>query len=263
VRVARSRARIFARSRVWNFFLRTSGVGRHAAACGRISVAMPTPKPLSPAELDRLAAALASDAFPEAMPLDAAQGMFYALASGPADFPSADAWLPPLLGADVRWPDGDVRRDIEMLLKRFAAECERDIRESDDTLPLLLFDDEHGDPDYETWCRGYLDGVDASDPAWDTLADRDAVDEMLLSIEVLAQERPAAAPARDDIDDLRAYAREARGDIVGTLLDIRHFWFDRRTSRVPVTRGTPKVGRNDPCPCGSGRKFKQCHGSAD
>ncbi len=26
-------------------------------------------------------------------------------------------------------------------------------------------------------------------------------------------------------------------------------------------RGTPKVGRNDPCPCGSGKKFKQCHGA--
>jgi preprotein translocase subunit SecA len=29
---------------------------------------------------------------------------------------------------------------------------------------------------------------------------------------------------------------------------------------APVTRGSPKVGRNDPCPCGSGRKFKECHG---
>ena len=28
-----------------------------------------------------------------------------------------------------------------------------------------------------------------------------------------------------------------------------------------VTRSTPKVGRNDPCPCGSGKKFKYCHGS--
>ena len=24
--------------------------------------------------------------------------------------------------------------------------------------------------------------------------------------------------------------------------------------------GMPRVGRNDPCPCGSGKKFKQCHG---
>ena len=27
-----------------------------------------------------------------------------------------------------------------------------------------------------------------------------------------------------------------------------------------VVRGTPKTGRNDPCPCGSGRKFKKCCG---
>ncbi len=28
----------------------------------------------------------------------------------------------------------------------------------------------------------------------------------------------------------------------------------------PFVRGSEKVGRNDPCPCGSGKKFKQCHG---
>jgi len=30
----------------------------------------------------------------------------------------------------------------------------------------------------------------------------------------------------------------------------------------PVRRETPKIGRNDPCPCGSGKKYKKCHGSA-
>jgi preprotein translocase subunit SecA len=30
---------------------------------------------------------------------------------------------------------------------------------------------------------------------------------------------------------------------------------------TPVHRDAPKVGRNDPCPCGSGKKYKQCHGS--
>ena len=29
----------------------------------------------------------------------------------------------------------------------------------------------------------------------------------------------------------------------------------------PIQRSTNKVGRNDPCPCGSGKKFKQCHGA--
>jgi uncharacterized protein YecA (UPF0149 family) len=27
-----------------------------------------------------------------------------------------------------------------------------------------------------------------------------------------------------------------------------------------VVRAGPKVGRNDPCPCGSGKKYKHCHG---
>jgi preprotein translocase subunit SecA len=30
---------------------------------------------------------------------------------------------------------------------------------------------------------------------------------------------------------------------------------------VPFTRAVPKVGRNDPCPCGSGKKYKHCHGA--
>jgi len=28
----------------------------------------------------------------------------------------------------------------------------------------------------------------------------------------------------------------------------------------PTVRTQPKVGRNDPCPCGSGSKYKKCHG---
>jgi preprotein translocase subunit SecA len=31
-------------------------------------------------------------------------------------------------------------------------------------------------------------------------------------------------------------------------------------SQMPVHREGPKVGRNDPCPCGSGKKYKHCHG---
>jgi preprotein translocase subunit SecA len=30
-----------------------------------------------------------------------------------------------------------------------------------------------------------------------------------------------------------------------------------------VVRTTPKVGRNDPCPCGSGKKYKKCHGATE
>jgi preprotein translocase subunit SecA len=33
-----------------------------------------------------------------------------------------------------------------------------------------------------------------------------------------------------------------------------------KESPMPASRSTQKVGRNDPCPCGSGKKYKQCHG---
>jgi len=39
-------------------------------------------------------------------------------------------------------------------------------------------------------------------------------------------------------------------------------WLYDEGEVVPETviRAGPKVGRNDPCPCGSGKKYKQCHG---
>ena len=33
-----------------------------------------------------------------------------------------------------------------------------------------------------------------------------------------------------------------------------------KAAAQPFQRHMGKVGRNDPCPCGSGKKFKQCHG---
>jgi len=33
-----------------------------------------------------------------------------------------------------------------------------------------------------------------------------------------------------------------------------------RPEGATVVRSRPKVGRNDPCPCGSGKKYKQCCG---
>ena len=34
----------------------------------------------------------------------------------------------------------------------------------------------------------------------------------------------------------------------------------KEVSHMPITNDGPKVGRNDPCPCGSGKKYKQCCG---
>ena len=52
----------------------------------------------------------------------------------------------------------------------------------------------------------------------------------------------AAAPALDDYDVSQVDAEE------------------EKTPEQPFVRASEKVGRNDPCPCGSGKKYKQCHG---
>jgi uncharacterized protein len=52
---------------------------------------------------------------------------------------------------------------------------------------------------------------------------------------------------------------EAIDELVGCVLEVSEIVRPRK----PVTRTSPKVGRNDPCPCGSGRKYKQCHGAAE
>lgn len=37
---------------------------------------------------------------------------------------------------------------------------------------------------------------------------------------------------------------------------------ESEVKQAPIVRQTPKIGRNDPCPCGSGKKYKKCHGAS-
>lgn len=54
---------------------------------------------------------------------------------------------------------------------------------------------------------------------------------------------------------------EAIEELVATVADLYDLTTDQRYKVETVRREVPKVGRNDPCPCGSGKKFKQCHGA--
>ena len=38
---------------------------------------------------------------------------------------------------------------------------------------------------------------------------------------------------------------------------------DRKKKKLEPVRVEKKVGRNEPCPCGSGKKFKHCHGKGE
>jgi uncharacterized protein YecA (UPF0149 family) len=52
------------------------------------------------------------------------------------------------------------------------------------------------------------------------------------------------------------------------VVALRQYWLDHPVKDAETRGGSPqphrappKVGRNDPCPCGSGKKFKHCHGA--
>ena len=68
------------------------------------------------------------------------------------------------------------------------------------------------------------------------------------------QQRQAAKTQMED------FTRNIQRKKEKELQDLQFVGGDGSTSAQPVTVGQ-KVGRNDPCPCGSGKKFKRCHGA--
>jgi len=68
-------------------------------------------------------------------------------------------------------------------------------------------------------------------------------------VETLDREQPLAT-----LDD-------AIEELVLAVADLADLTRDLRYKVDTVRRESPKVGRNDPCPCGSGKKFKHCHGA--
>ena len=63
-----------------------------------------------------------------------------------------------------------------------------------------------------------------------------------------------AVPLRD-LDD-------AVEDLVLAIVELDALTEADRYRVQTIQREEPKVGRNDPCPCGSGKKFKACHGQS-
>jgi uncharacterized protein len=64
-----------------------------------------------------------------------------------------------------------------------------------------------------------------------------------------------------EVEDPRK-AHKLALEIEANLPAIHRFWLPRRSSAVEtIRREEPKVGRNDDCPCGSGKKFKKCCGA--
>jgi preprotein translocase subunit SecA len=73
---------------------------------------------------------------------------------------------------------------------------------------------------------------------------------------LLKEQAPSAATATGPVPGRHGERMAAMGDDVSSNGDGSELKLDL----APVRRDTPKVGRNEPCPCGSGKKFKNCCG---
>jgi SEC-C motif domain protein len=87
-----------------------------------------------------------------------------------------------------------------------------------------------------------------------------------LGLEVLATEKGGPEDSEGMVEfaaRYRAGGSEHRHHERSTFRRIGGEWrfIDGREVRPPPVR-SEKIGRNDPCPCGSGKKYKRCHGAA-
>jgi len=101
------------------------------------------------------------------------------------------------------------------------------------------------------WCVGYLRGATTLVSGWSQMAEAPTAQLHVIFSQLDADRAAAGTPAdlpealTNAARDLHAYWAELRSDDVT----------DSQTIRIEQ-----KVGRNDPCTCGSGKKFKQCCG---
>ena len=76
---------------------------------------------------------------------------------------------------------------------------------------------------------------------------------------VEAQRRSSTGPMQFKHDEVSAMEESVAGGATGSSPTMKATDHDQ-SAVAPFVRDGKKVGRNDPCPCGSGKKYKHCHG---
>ncbi len=237
----------------------------------------PVQAQLADDQLDRLETLLDDPVLEEALRLDEIQGYLCAALSGPQPV-TEDVWLVDVLGSEGAL-ETESGQEAAELLRRFAKVLEAELAAGEPPILLLYAKegDENAPSDYVPWCQAYLAGVDAAAEDWfEHLGDEDKdnmseetseeisyLDERLFPLMLLTGEAESAAKEHGEAwpegEERAEIENECEEDLPQAIVDIYRFWAAKRGTQ-PIRRDEPKVGRNDPCPCGSGKKFKQCCG---
>jgi len=220
---------------------------------------------------------LDAEGIPESMDISTLDGFLTAIVCGPKTLLPSEwmRWVWDMeRGEDApEFTDQVQAQRVLGLLMRHMNDIAQTLHQAPEEYePLLMENPNDGDPIpiLDEWCSGFIKGVQLDSEGWlpVTVGQPDWMSTILL---YGTEEGWEALKKKNlSLDEHKALA----DGLAETVQKIHALWLEQRRKpiaagalpdlvrREPV-RNPDKVGRNDPCPCGSGKKFKQCHGRPD
>ena len=186
-------------------------------------------------------------------------GFFTALVSGPVMIPPS-RWLPAVWGDfEPEWERAtDFETVVSLMIRHMNGIAATLMEQPADFEPLFLENtlEEKAYTIVDEWCDGYVRGVQLAADLWSTAG----LEMDILLMPILAFTSETGWRAHDLSSDVEI--DNIRNAITPNVRAIHGYWLARRETHAPspesARRSQPSVGRNDPCPCGSGKKFKKC-----
>jgi len=222
---------------------------------------------LTEAEYDRLEELLGHGLGEGAMNLEEMNGFFAALICGPVTVPPT-AYLEEVWGGEQA-PFGsmaEVNEFLNLAVRHWNLIAGQLAIPDGLFLPLLWREEGEDLPRGNRWARGFMQGVNLTEDAWQEIFKQEDRFAIMLPVLALAHEH-------DPDPEMRSWktppGQEVRKAVIAELsVSVRRlydFFLSRRTTGVAFRKSrpgtsSPKIGRNDPCYCGSGKKYKRCCG---
>jgi len=188
-------------------------------------------------------------------------GFLTAVVSGPVMIMPSD-WMPVVWGDfEPEWESEDKFMEIFSLMTRHLNGIVNNLMSNVSFKPLFLENYvEKDDKSYlvvDEWCEGYMRGVSMAEEQW-------VVDSVDMTILLMPIRVFSSIDGWGDLEKMNDEEIEnIQHAIIPNVDEIHAYWLKRREYDTPETaqtyqKDTPRIGRNDPCPCGSGKKFKKC-----
>jgi uncharacterized protein len=224
-------------------------------------------EPLGEAELDELDEYLLSlDEFDDSMDISMLDGFFTAIVSGQRLIPPSE-WMPWVwdAGKGEQEPafesEAQAGRILGLMMGHMNSIVTTLMQAPDQFEPLLMENPNDGDPIpiIDEWCVGFVTAMGLDEKGWASVPP--AMGERLDKIRLYGSSQGWKRLEQMDLslDEHRAIA----DGLAETVRQVHAYFLEQRSgpARGPA-RKPDTVGRNEPCPCGSGKKYKRCHGSA-